>query len=209
MIVDGLAPDPRRPGSTRVQVDGRPAWTVPAEVVERLALAVGRPVPAPALAELDRAADEEGALRAALRLLERRAHGRQELERKLGRKGHGDGAVAAALSRLDRLGLLDDVAFAEAYVAGRAARGRGPDRLRRDLRELGVADRVIEGALRTIERPDVADPWERTLAQAARRAAAMSGLPRMTRLRRLHAFFARRGFSGPEAREAIERLLDD
>lgn len=209
MIVDGLAPDPRRPGSTRVQVDGRPAWTVPAEVVERLALTVGRPVAGTAMAELDRAADEEGALRAALRLLERRAHGRHELERKLRRKGHGDGAVEAALIRLDRLGLVDDAAFAEAYVAARAARGRGPERLRRDLRQLGVAPEVVERALGAIARDDVPDPWTRTLEQATRRAASMRGLPRVTRLRRLQAFFARRGFRDDKAHQAIDRLAGD
>lgn len=207
MIVDGLAPDPRRPGSTRVQVDGRPAWTVPADVVRELALAVGRPIPGGAMERLERAADEEGALRAALRLLERRPHGRVELERKLLRKGHGDVAVRAAIARLDRLGLMDDAAFAEAYVAARAGRGRGPARLRRDLEALGVAAGAIERALRTIEREDVPDPWARTLQQATRRAAAMKGLPRLTRQRRLHAFFARRGFTGEAARDAIERLL--
>ncbi len=209
MIVDGLAPDPRRPGSTRVQVDGRAAWTVPADVIARLALAVGRPVPGPAVEELDRAADEEGALRAALRLLERRAHSRHELERKLCRKGHADSAVTAALARLDSLRLLDDAAFAEAYVAARAGRGRGPARLRRDLRELGVAPAIIEQALGAIEREDVPDPWARTLEQAMRRAAGMAELPRMTRLRRLTAFFARRGFTGEEAREAVDRLAGD
>lgn len=207
MIVDGLAPDPRRPGSTRVQVDGRPAWTVPADVVRALALAVGRPVPASAVERLDRAADEEGAVRAGLRLLERRAHGRRELERKLLRKGHGEDAVAAAGRRLDQLGLLDDAAFAEAYVAGRAGRGRGPDRLRRDLAALGVAEPVAERAIERLASADTPDPWERTLEQAARRAASMRGLPRLTRQRRLHNFFARRGFTGAEAREAIERLL--
>ncbi len=207
MIVDGLTPDPRRPGSTRVHVDGRPAWTVPADVVRELALAVGRPVPGGATERLERAADEEGALRAALRLLERRPHGRVELDRKLRRKGHGEAAAAAALARLDRLGLLDDAAFAESYVSARAGRGRGPARLRRDLEALGVPTAAIDRALRTIATDDVPDPWVRTLEQATRRAAAMKGLPRLTRQRRLHAFFARRGFTGEEAREAIERLV--
>lgn len=207
MIVDGLSPDPRRPGSTRVQVDGRPAWTVPADVVRELVLAVGRPVSGAAVERLEAAADEEGALRAALRLLERRHHGRRELERKLLRKGHGDRAVVAAIARLDRLGLIDDAAFAEAYVAARAGRGRGPVRLRRDLEALGVATGAIERALGVIGREDVPDPWNRTLEQATRRAAGMKGLPKLTRHRRLHAFFARRGFTGEEAREAIDRLV--
>ncbi len=44
MIIEALVPDPRRPGSTRVIVDGRPAWTVPADVVAALGLAPARPL---------------------------------------------------------------------------------------------------------------------------------------------------------------------
>ena len=64
MIVEGLVPDPRRPGSTRVLVGGRPAWTVPADVIASLGLVVGQALRSDAVERLDRAADEEGAFRA-------------------------------------------------------------------------------------------------------------------------------------------------
>ena len=67
MIIEALVPDPRRPGSTRVIVDGRPAWTVPADVVAALGLAPARPLPAGGVAALDAAADEEAAFRAAIK----------------------------------------------------------------------------------------------------------------------------------------------
>lgn len=207
MRIDGLLPDPRRPGSVRVVVGGQPAWTVPADEVARLALVEGGRMPPGAVEVLDAAADEEGALRAALRMLERRSHGRRELGRKLERKGHADGPVERALDRLDRLGLLDDRAFAEGYVAARAGRGSGPARLRRDLGALGVAPDVADGAIATLRRDGGPDPWQRTLAQATRRADAIRALPRVAQVRRLTAFLARRGFVGEEARAAIERLV--
>jgi regulatory protein len=190
-----------------VSVGGKPAWTVPAGVISDLALVVGSPIDSELVDRLDRAADAEGAIRAALRMLERRAHSRGELGRKLRGKGHGEAAVEAALLRLDQLGLIDDAAFAEAYVSARAGRGRGAARLRRDLAALGVAAQTIERAIATLADGTTPDPWQRTLEQAGRRARAMRGLPRQVRQRRLGAFLARRGFTGSEAHAAIRQLI--
>lgn len=207
MIVAGLEPDPRRRESVRVLIDGRVAWTVPADVVGALGLRVGERIPTGGCERLDAAADEEAALRTGLRLVERRAHGRQELGRKLARRGHTEAAVDAALGRLERLRLIDDAAFTEQYVVARAARGRGAARLRRDLTALGVDPAVVTAALgRALADPEV-DPWLHTVAQAERRAALMRHLPRLTRQRRLAAFFARRGFTDQRAREALDRLI--
>jgi regulatory protein len=206
-MVEGLVPDPRRRGSVRVVVGGQTAWTVPAEVVDRLALVEGASLPSTAAAVLDAAADEEGAFRAALRMLERRSHSRTELARKLVRKGHREEAADGALDRLHALGLLDDAAFAEHYVASRAGRGTGPARLRRDLAALGVAPADAEAAIATVGQGGVADPWQKSLALATRRAASMQSLPRLTRIRRLTTFLARRGFAGEEARRAIDGLV--
>lgn len=206
MIVDALVPDPRRPGSIRVQVGGRPAWTVPADVVAALALAPGQRLGGDAVTRLDLAAEEEGAFRAGLRALERRSHAGAELAQKLHRKGHVPAAVEAALTRLTRLGLLDDVAFARHYVEARAARGRGPVRLRRDLQLLGVERSVIDMALRALDDPEV-DPLAVPKALAARRSAQLAGLPRDVRRRRVVAFLARRGFGGQAVRSIVDEVL--
>lgn len=206
MIIDALVPDPHRRESIKVIVDGQPAWTVPANVIARLGLVAGERAPSGAVDALEAAADEEGALRAALRLLERRSHGIEELRRKLSHKGHGAEAAAGAIARLEELSLLDDVAFATAYATGRAARGRGPQRLRRDLAQLGVDSGAIDRALEQLDADPGVDPWHLALSQAERRAASMSRLPTNTKLRRLAAFFARRGFQDERSREAVRRL---
>ncbi len=206
MIVEGLVPDARRPGSTRVVVEGRPAWTVPADVVADLALVAGGTLSGAQMERLDRAADEEGAFRSGLRSLERRAHARQELQRKLERKGHTADSVAAATARLERLGLLDDEAFALQYVTTRSSRGRGPVRLRHDLRSLGIADDTIVRSVAAIPTDDD-DPLAQPRALAIKRASQLGGLPRETRRRRLSAYLARRGFSGGDARQVIDTVL--
>ncbi len=209
MIVTELLPDPRRPGSTRVVVGGRPAWTVPADVVAGLGLVPGQELPPGAVALLEVAAEEEAAFRAALRALEQRAHGTVELERKLDRRGHSPEAVAAASARLLRLGLLDDAAFAHAFVESRARRGCGPVRIRHDLARLGVAPESVAVALAALQGEGAPDPIEQTVAQAERRARAMTGLTRDARRRRLLAFFARRGWSGSDAMSHVRRLVGE
>ena len=204
MIIEGLVPDPRRRASIRIQVAGRPVWTVPADVVAELGLVVGGAIPVPAQARLDRAADEEGAFRAAMRALERRAHGERELGLKLERKGHTPAAVAAALRRLLALGLLDDVAFVRQYAHARAAKGRGPVRLRHDLAALGIAREVIQNALAELSTSGE-NPLERARALAQRRLKSLAELPRETRRRRLMAFLARRGYRA-EARQILDQL---
>ncbi len=208
-MVSDLVVDPRRPGSIRVMVGGRPAWTVPADVIAALGLVAGASLPPGAVPRLDLAADEEAAFRSALRALERRAHGSMELSRKLERKGHAAEATEGAIARLQRLGLLDDAAFATAFVAARARRGRGPARLRHDLARLGISSDVVREAVASLEEEDAPDPLERTLAQAERRAATMRGLPRETQRRRLLAFFARRGWSGYDASNHVTRLVGE
>lgn len=205
MIIEGLVPDPRRSASIRVLVGGRPVWTVPADVVEALGLVAGRPLPAGAQERLDRAADEEGAFRSALRALERRAHGERELGLKLERKGHTPEAVEAALQRLVALGLIDDVVFVRQYVQARAAKGRGPVRLRHDLAMLGIARGVIDQALSELA-VSGDDSLARARALVERRLKSLAGLPREARRRRLTAFLARRGYRA-EAREILEQLV--
>lgn len=206
MIVHGLVPDARRPGSTRVLVGGRPAWTVPADVVLVLGLREGALLTGEAVARLDAAAEEEGAVRSALRSLERRAHGATDLGRKLERKGHSTTAVASALARLTHLGLLDDLAFARAYISARSGRGRGPERLRHDLAMLGLDGQVIRQALAELL-SGVADPLAQPLALARKRAAQLHGLSREARRRRLAAYLARRGYRGSDVRGLLERVL--
>lgn len=206
MIVGALSPDPRRPGSTRVVVDGRPAWTVPADVVAALRLEVGQPLKGGTVEQLDRAADEEGAFRSALRALERRAHGERELARKLERKGHVVPAIVAAMDRLRRLGLVDDLAFARAYIAAKSERGRGPIRLRHDLVSLCASREIVEHAVGELA-GNGDDPLERPRALLTKRLRQLTGLSPEARRRRLTAFLGRRGYRGSEARALVEEVL--
>jgi regulatory protein len=203
-VITAIEPDPRRGGAVRLLVAGQLYCTVDESVVA--GIGPGEPLTSALAADLGRAADAEAAYRTVLRALHRRSHARADLARRMVRRGHAAEAVAAALDRAERHGLLDDVAFASPYVATRSERGRGPSRLTRDLLSLGVARAVIDRAVAERWPPDV-DRSAVAAALAARRAAQLGNLPRPVKRRRLLAFLARRGFNGSEAIEAVRRAL--
>ena len=202
----GLAPDPRQPGYQLVEVDRGRFASLPAEALAPLGLRVGDALSPAVLARLRELADVEGAERAALRALARRAHARCDLERKLVKKQHPPAAVDAALARLVARGLLDDRRFAEQYAAVRAARGRGPVRLVKDLLSQGVERRIAEDAVRRALDEEGIDPAIEARAVAVKRARQLGDLPGPVRKRRLLAFLVRRGYGAAEVRELVEEV---
>lgn len=204
--ITAVDPDPRRPGAVRLEIDGVRFGAVPRELVSAEALAVGRVVDPELLTRLGAAADIEAAYRTVLRSLELRSYARNDLGRRLLRKGHQRQAVDAALDRVTDLGLLDDAAYARGYVESRAARGRGPSRLMRELMAMGVDRSHIDRALAE-QWPEGSDRSSLPLQLATKRVAQLGALPRPTKRRRLLAYLARRGFSGREVTEMVERVV--
>jgi regulatory protein len=208
MLLTGLAPDPRRPDYRLVEVDRGRFASLPADSLIGLGLVVGGEIGPRVFARLQELADLEGAHRAALRALARRAHARHDLRRRLLQKQHPPAAVDGALARLAGQGLLDDARFARDYAGAKATRGggRGSARLIRDLLAQGVERHVVEEAVRAALADAGVDESTAVRAVAEKRAKQLSGLPAPVRKRRLAAFLARRGFQGPEVRAVLEAL---
>jgi regulatory protein len=204
--ITALDPDPRRPDAVRVEIDGVRFGAIPREVATAAGLKIGRELDGSLQEQLSDAADIEAAFRTALRALEVRSFARGDLTRRLQRKGHPRPAVEAALERAAGLGLLDDASFAQSYVETRAARGRGPARLMRDLLSMGVERSMVDHAL-AAQWPEGSDRAAVPLALAHKRAAQLGSLPRQTKRRRLVAYLARRGFTGREVMEMVDRVV--
>lgn len=128
-----------------------------------------------------------------LRLLTARARTRAELATALARRGIPEEAAAAALERLGDIGLIDDEAFAEAFVSARHRdRGLGRSALRRELQRKGV-DRVLaEQAVDAVD--DDAERRRAAELVTARLDAALFAGTQAAR-RRLIGMLARRGYS--------------
>jgi regulatory protein len=105
-----------------------------------------------------------------------------------------DAVTASVLDRLEELGLVDDEAFAQDWVASRQQRRYlSRSALRRELQGKGVDRDHVDSALATI---DTADELTAARALANRKSSAMRGLEPVVRKRRLAGVLARRGF-GP------------
>ena len=204
--VTAVYPDPHHPDAVRIEVDGARFGVVPKEVAAAEHLAVGGELNEGLQERLSAAADVEAAFRTTLRSLEVRSFARGDLSRRLQRKGHPRPAIEAAMDRAVRLGLLDDASFAQTYVETRAARGRGPARLVRDLLAMRVERSLVDRAI-TCHWPEGSDRSAVPLALAHKRAAQLGSLPRQTKRRRLVAYLARRGFTGRDISEMVDRVI--
>ena len=141
-----------------------------------------------------------------LRALTGAARTRQQLAEMLARKGVPDDAAEAVLDRFVEVGLIDDAAFARAWVDSRQA-GRGLARraLQAELKSKGVDAEVAAQAVESVDDED-----ERAAAYrlVERRARAMQRLDRATATRRLVGMLARKGYSGGLAAAVVREVLD-
>jgi regulatory protein len=152
---------------------------------------------------------------AALRFLESRARSTAEVRGRLVTHGYRPDLVENCIVRLTELGMLDDDAFARAWVESRdRARPRGERALRAELRQKGVDRPIVDAVLD--DRGDTSGDPERPSADedAARRlltknARALQRIvdPRARR-QRAYALLARNGFD-PEVAGLIARNAVD
>lgn len=147
-------------------------------------------------------------LEAALRFLEPRQRSAAECRRRLLQRGYRADLVEGAIDRLTELGMLDDAAFAKAWVESRdRARPRGERALRQELRLKGIDRAVVDETLadRDAERPDADEEAARRLLE--RHASALARVPDpRARRQRAYALLARSGFD-PEIAAALTRTI--
>src|SRR4051794_34767619 len=142
-----------------------------------------------------------------LRALTGAAKTRQQLAELLARKDVPDDAAAAVLDRFTEVGLIDDAAFARAWVSSRQA-GRGLARraLGAELRAKGIEPEIAAAAL---EEVDPQDEWDAARRLVARRLPSMQRLDRQTAERRLIGMLARKGYGGGLASTVVREALDE
>lgn len=136
---------------------------------------------------------------AALRLLEYRGRSLQEMGRRLKRKGFSDAVVTQTVNRLQELGLLNDVRFAEAVARERLEHGyKGKRQIYADLRRKGIAKPIIEAVL-----AEAGDEQQAAITLVNKVASRYAQLEPKTRYRRLHDLLLRRGFSPETASQVL------
>ncbi|MGK5728729.1 recombination regulator RecX [Streptomyces sp. URMC 124] len=150
---------------------------------------------------------EEQARAICLRLLTGTPRTRKQLADALAKRGIPDEVAEEVLSRFEDVGLIDDAAFAGAWVESRH-HGRGLARraLARELRTKGVDSAVIEEAVGQLD----AEQEEHTARELVeRKLRSTRGLDREKRLRRLAGMLARKGYSEGLALRVVRRALEE
>ncbi len=168
----------------------------------------GRAEPDETQHDLGPAADPEAVARTiVLTKLTAQARSRQELAEALAAKAVPADVAERVLDRFTEVGLIDDAAFAEAWVRSRqTSRGLARRALAYELRGKGVDGSVIRDSLDQIQ-PD--DERDAARALVTRKLRSTRGLDRATRTRRLAGLLARKGYPAGLAMQVVREALAD
>ncbi|HEX9540737.1 MAG TPA: regulatory protein RecX [Streptosporangiaceae bacterium] len=149
---------------------------------------------------------QERARQVCLRMLTAAPRTSAQLADAMRRKGVPDEAAQAVLSRLAEVGLIDDAAFARAWVESRH-HGRGLARraLAAELEKRGVRGEDVRTAVGALG-PDEEIATARRLV--ARAMAGTRGRPLPARIRRLVGLLARKGYPAPLAYRVVREALE-
>jgi regulatory protein len=141
-----------------------------------------------------------------LRALTGTAKTRKQLAELLAKKDVPEEAASAVLDRFTEVGLIDDAAFAAAWVSTRQS-GRGLARraLASELRAKGVDGEVAAAAVAEV---DPQDEWDSARRLVERKMPSMRRLDRVTAERRLMGMLARKGYGGGLAGYVVREALD-
>jgi SOS response regulatory protein OraA/RecX len=141
----------RKRGKVEVELDGEPWRVLPATVVVRAELRVGRRLDRESVRLLARELRRSKALRRATRALASRDRSRGELAARLDEAGISETARDDALSSLEAAGLLDDTRVAESRARELARRGYGDAAIRSDLRLRRISPETITAVVERLE----------------------------------------------------------
>ncbi len=139
-----------------------------------------------------------------LRQLAVRPRTRAELAKALTRREISDEVIAEVLDRYDEVGIIDDAAFARAWVSSRHhGRGLAKRALANELRQRGVDAETASEALEVLD-DDAEAQAARSLVDRKLRTA--TGTPEQV-FRRLVGMLARKGYPAGVAYRAVKDAL--
>lgn len=141
-----------------------------------------------------------------LRLLTAAPRTRAQLADALHRRQVPRQVADEVLARLTGVGLIDDEAFAHAWVESRHySRGLAARALKAELRQRGVSEGNVRAAVAELT-PQQEEAAARRLVQA--KLAATQGKPAVTRVRRLMGLLARKGYPAGLAYRVVREALE-
>jgi regulatory protein len=203
--ITAIEPQRKDPRRVNIHLDGEFAFGLAGIVAAWLK--VGQELSEERILALQAEDEQERTYQKALHFLSYRPRSSQEVRRNLLGRGIDPALVEATLSRLMQAGLVDDQAFARAWIENRNTfHPRGRSALRIELRRKGLDDETIRAVLDGLEEED-----EENLAlQAARtQARRYAGLEWQAFRLKLGGFLARRGFTYATLAPVISKVWEE
>jgi regulatory protein len=156
--------------------------------------------------EINAGDPEAQARQICLRLLETAPRTRAQLAAALRRRSVPLEAAEAVLARFTDVGLIDDAAFARAWVESRHySRGLSRRSLSAELRQQGIETDEIDAAVDTLD-PELEVATARRLVE--QKMAGTRGQPPQARVRRAAGALARKGYSPSLVFRLIKEVLE-
>lgn len=142
-----------------------------------------------------------------LDMLARAPRSARDLRWRLLLKGEPESDVDAAVARLVAAGLIDDAAYARAFVRSKiSSQGFSRRRLQQELAKRGVARDVADAAIAEVLHDDDVDEVASIERVARKKLRTLRGLDEETQRRRLYAYLARRGYDVDGVRAVVAKL---
>jgi regulatory protein len=200
--ITALIAQKRNRERVNVYLDGEFAFGLAASAA--IGLHKGQTLSDEEIAQLRALDQAEKAHQRALNFLSYRPRSVAEVQRNLREKDVPEEIIEQEIERLERVGLLDDEAFARYWIENRQQfKPRSARALRDELRQKGVSGVIIEAALADFNEEEAA------YHAAQARVSRYASLDRKTFRKRLGDFLARRGFDYGTSRGVLDRLWDE
>lgn len=146
------------------------------------------------------------ALNHAVGYLAVRARSRKEVQRKLKERGYLPETIAAVMDKLQKEALLDDDAFARAWVQARTAKQLGKARILQELRIKGVPEEIAQNAIAELDQEAFVSP---AAALAQKLLKRYRNEAPKDAIRKSMAAMQRRGYGYGEASRALQAAITE
>jgi regulatory protein len=187
--VTAIEPQQKNPQRVNIYLDGEFALGLAAIVAAWLR--VGQDLDEGQIAKMKAADEREVTYQKALHFLSYRPRSSAEVRQNLLKRGISESLIQETVERLEKAKLVNDEAFAQAWVENRNSfHPRGKPALRLELRRKGLSDEIVQSVLdRQVNEEVLAFESARKYAQR------LAGLEWSEFRQKLGGFLARRGFS--------------
>lgn len=181
-------------------IDGRYSLSLGNLELSNSGLRIGQELTGDEVERWQSKALEAKAYNAALSQLSYRRRSRREIAGYLKRKEYDEDIAASVIRRLEDLGLVDDAAFAAAWIADRQLlRPRSRRTLQVELMQKGIDRDTIAEALSRVSEDSQIDALTDLIERKRRQSSYADS-------QKLMAFLARQGYGYDQIKKALARL---